>query len=81
MQLNVCKHCHKVFNSRLKLTTCDDCKKKDDELFTRIEEYLMKYPNSNAMQIAEGLKIQAHEVLAFIAEGRLMITKGYFDRN
>lgn len=81
MQLNVCKHCHKVFYNRLKLTTCDACKLKDEELFQKIEEYLLLYPNSNAMQISEGLKIQAHEVLSFIDEGRLVIAKGYFERN
>lgn len=64
-----------------KLTTCEKCKKRDDELFAMIEAYLMKYPNSNAIQIAEGLKIQAIEVLSFIDEGRLTITKGYFEKN
>lgn len=80
MQINVCKHCHKVFYNRYKLTTCEVCKLKDEELFRRIEEYLNKYPNSNAMQIAEGLQIQAHEVLSFIDEGRLMIAKGRFEK-
>jgi hypothetical protein len=81
MQLNVCKHCHRIFYSHLKLQTCEECKKLDDELFEKIEDYLMKYPNSNAIQIADGLKIQAHEVLSFIDEGRLIIAKGYFEKN
>lgn len=81
MQLNMCKHCHKVFYNNQKLSTCENCKNRDDELFGRIEEYLMKYPNSNAIQISEGLKIQAYEVLSFIDEGRLTIAKGYFEKN
>lgn len=80
MQLNMCKHCHTIFYSRLKLRSCEKCRHQDEELFSRIEEYLKEFPNSNAMQIADGLKIQTQEVLAFVDEGRLMIAKGYFEK-
>ncbi len=81
MQLNICKHCRKIFQSKFKAYTCSDCKSIDDELFERIENYLLQYPNSNAIQIAEGLGVQAYEVLGFIEEGRLTIVKGIWDQN
>lgn len=81
MQLNICKHCHKIFISKFKVYTCDACKHIDDELFDKIEQYLMQYPNSNAIQIAEGLGIQAAEVLGFIDEGRLTIVKGNWEKD
>ncbi len=81
MQLNICKHCHKIFKSKFRLYTCDACKNIDDELFDRIEKYLMQYPNSNALQIAEGLSLQASQVLSFIDEGRLTIVKGIWDKD
>ena len=79
MFLNVCKHCRKIFWNQAKLGVCPDCKTKDDDLFERIEQYLLAYPNSNALQIAEALKIQAYEVLSFINEGRLCMVKGKFE--
>lgn len=80
MYTNVCKHCHKVFRSRFKKYSCDDCAKLDDAHFDEIEAYLKKYPNSNALQISEALGITAFEVLNYLKEGRLNISKGHFER-
>lgn len=80
MYTNICKHCKKVFKSRLRQFTCQECMRKDQEIFEKIEAYLKEYPNSNALQIAEGLTIDVYEVLKFMDEGRLMISKGRFER-
>lgn len=80
MQLTMCKHCHKLFYSRMRAKVCDECKSKDEEVFDRIEEYLIKYPNSNALQIAEGLQIDVFEVLSYMSEGRLTVVKGKWSR-
>lgn len=80
MQTNVCKHCHKVFRSRFKAYACEDCSKVDSDHFDDIEAYLKEYPNSNALQISEALGITAYEVLNYIKEGRLNISRGRFER-
>lgn len=80
MQLNMCKHCHKMFYHRLRTSTCEECREKDDVLFDQIEKYLREFPNSNAIQIADGLNIEAAKVLSFIDEGRLTIAKGRFEK-
>lgn len=80
MHLNVCKYCNMIFYDSSEMTTCKNCKKMDDELFERIEAYLKNYPNSNAMQIAEGLEIKVVDVIRFVDEGRLMIVNGKWSR-
>lgn len=80
MYTNVCKHCHKVFNSRLKAYSCEDCRKVDSDHFDDIEAYLKEYPNSNALQISEALGITAYEVLNYLKEGRLNISRGRFEQ-
>ena len=80
MHMNVCKHCRTIFTSRIKSTSCCNCKEKDDLQFDEIREYLIKYPNSNALQIAEALNISAHVVLSYLNEGRLVVSKGSFER-
>ncbi len=80
MYINVCKHCKKVFKTRIRQFTCKDCLEKDQEMFNQIEDYLKKYPNSNALQIAEGLEIDVYEVLKFMEEGRLLVSRGRFGR-
>lgn len=80
MYTNVCKHCHKVFMSRFKTYTCEECKKVDSDQFDDIEAYLKEYPNSNALQISEALGITAFEVLNYLKEGRLNVSRGHFEK-
>jgi hypothetical protein len=69
-----------VFSSRFKTYTCEDCKQIDSDHFDDIEAYLKEYPNSNALQISEALGITAFEVLNYLKEGRLNISRGHFER-
>ena len=80
MHLSKCKFCGAVFGSKKIENVCQNCKEIDENLFSRIEKYLQKFPNSNAMQIAEGCQISVLEVLQYIDEGRLLISKGEFKR-
>lgn len=80
MYTNVCKHCQKVFLSRFKTYTCEECKQLDSDHFDDIEAYLREYPNSNAIQISEALGITAFEVLNYLKEGRLNVSRGHFER-
>lgn len=80
MVKNVCKICRKVFYGKTASRTCETCRKLDDAHFTRIENYLKEYPNSNAMQIAEALDLPTPVVVSYITEGRLAYSKGYFEK-
>ena len=55
MYTNVCKHCHKVFHSKIRTWCCKECRSKDDDQLDDIVRYLREYPNSNALQISEEL--------------------------
>jgi hypothetical protein len=66
--------------SRFKAYTCEECRQMDSSHFDDIETYLKEYPNSNALQISEALGITAYEVLNYLKEGRLNISKGHFEQ-
>lgn len=78
MKVCVCRFCGKVFRHHSKISSCEDCRHLEDEQFEAIRAYLDKYPNSNAMQIAEGLEIPTMDILRFIDEGRLVVNRGTF---
>lgn len=80
MKLNRCKYCDCVFQSPDIRVVCNACRPIDEALFSSIEEYLKKYPNSNAIQISDGLGINVYEIIRFIDEGRLQFSKGKFER-
>lgn len=60
--------------------SCKECKSKDENHFSDIEQYLKLYPNSNALQISEELGITAYEVVKYIDEGRLIMNNGEFSQ-
>ncbi|MCR5584904.1 MAG: hypothetical protein K6F63_05640 [Lachnospiraceae bacterium] len=74
----LCRYCGKFFNSPVERTCCNDCQKIEEEEFDRIKDYLKRYPNSNAIQIAEGLEISPFDIIRFIDEGRLYVNRGEF---
>ncbi len=78
MKVCVCRFCGKVFKHHSKISSCKACRHLEEEQFDKIRDYLNKFPNSNAMQIAEGLDISTMDVLRFIDEGRLVVNKGSF---
>jgi hypothetical protein len=69
-----------VFSSRFKAYTCEDCKQIDSDHFDDIEAYLKEYPNSNAIQISEAHGITAFEVLNYLKEVRLNLSRGHFEK-
>lgn len=75
---SVCKHCKKVFKSKIRTLCCKDCRAEDDRKFEDIEQYLKLYPNSNALQIGEELGIHPYEIVKYMEEGRLVEVKGTF---
>ncbi len=78
MYTNVCKHCHKVFKSKISTLCCRECRDQDDDQLDDIVKYLREYPNSNALQISEELGIHPYEIIKFMEEGWLTESKGEF---
>ncbi len=80
MRTCVCRYCGKVYiqTKTGPKDCCKDCIHIEDEKFKKIEDYLIQYPNSNAIEVAEGLEISVMEVIRFIDSGRLVLGKGEF---
>lgn len=79
-QVNVCKHCFKVFRSKIRTCTCKACRTQDENCFDDIEAYLKLYPNSNALQISEELGIHVYQIIKYMEEGRLVVNQGTFSK-
>ena len=77
---NVCKHCRKVFKSKIRTLCCKECRSIDNSQLDDIVQYLKMYPNSNALQISEELGIHPYEIIKFMDEGWLNTSHGEFSR-
>lgn len=78
--LCTCKHCYKSFPSLTYKSACEKCAQLDREIYEKIKDYLTTYPNSNCVQVAEGLGIKASLVLKYVDDGELVISKGTFEQ-
>ncbi len=76
----VCKHCKRVFRSKIRTLCCNACRSVDEDKFDAIVAYLKLYPNSNAIQISEELGVDAYEIVKYMEEGRLERSRGKFSR-
>ena len=70
MEMANCVRCKKVF-PKFKEPICEECKKGDEELFTKVKEYLEEHPNSTVNQISANTGASAKKILAWLREGRL----------
>jgi len=77
---NVCKHCHKVFKSKIKTSCCKECRDQDSDKLDDIVQYLRLYPNSNALQISEELGIHTYVIIKYMEEGWLGEAYGEFSQ-
>lgn len=78
--LCTCKHCYKSFPSLTYTSACSNCKQLDREIFEKIKSYLIEYPHSNCIQVAEGLGLKASLILKYVEDGELVISKGSFEQ-
>lgn len=71
-----CRECGTIFQSMFPMAFCSKHKYIDDEMFAKIEEYLLKHPLSNALQISNDTNISTNEILRYINEGKLVMVNG-----
>ena len=71
-----CRECGAIFQSLYPMAYCSKHKYIDNEIFGKIEEYLLKHPLSNALQISNDTNISTNEILRYINEGKLIMVNG-----
>lgn len=75
-EYSCCRECGAIFQSLYPMAYCSKHKYIDNEIFGKIEEYLMKHPLSNALQISSDTNISTNEILRYINEGKLIMVNG-----
>jgi len=68
-----CKECGKLFQYDGISKLCYQCRKKDDEDFIRVREYVYENPGANIMTVADETGVSEDKILRYLREGRLEI--------
>lgn len=77
MSVMNCMNCGKVFNYyNFGPKICPDCKKKDEEDFKRVKDYLYEHPGASMTELANILEVSVAKIKRYLKEGRLEIVEG-----
>lgn len=68
-----CKSCGKIFNYDGH-KVCPACRKAEDELFTKVKEYLYAHPGSSAQEVADATEVSVDKIISYLKQGRLETT-------
>lgn len=72
MEMKNCRRCGKIF-TYIGRPVCPSCRKKEEEEFKKVKEYLYEYPGASVVQISNDLEISVRKIKAYLREGRLEI--------
>ena len=74
MDVKSCRRCGVLFHHVVGPTLCQKCKKKDEEDFQRVKEYLYENPGAAMSTVCEELGVTVRQVRQYLREGRLSVT-------
>lgn len=70
MEMANCVRCRKLF-PRIREPICEECKKKEEELFQNVKDFLDDNPSSTIMKISEATGASSKKITQWLREGRL----------
>lgn len=70
---NCCRECGALFIAPIPLVYCPQHKYLDDQQFSIVEDYVIKHPLCNAIEVNAGTSVGLLELLRYINEGRLYV--------
>ena len=72
MDIRNCPECGRLFNF-IRSDICPECKKKTEQQFETIKQYILRNPKSNVARIAEDTEIPEKVIAGYIKEGRIVL--------
>ncbi|MCR5272873.1 MAG: flagellar protein [Lachnospiraceae bacterium] len=75
MEVTNCRGCGRLFNYISGEHLCPDCKKKSEEKFKRVKEYVQENKNTTLEKIAEETETSLKLIKQWIREERLVFAK------
>lgn len=75
MEVKSCRRCRALFHHVVGPQLCQKCKRKDEEDFARVKEYLYDNPGASMTTVCEELDVTVRQVQQYLRDGRLTVSK------
>lgn len=74
MDVRICNGCKKMFQYIAGPTLCPNCRKKEEEMFQTVKDYLRENPGANMYHVSQATNVSAALIEKFLREGRLQVS-------
>lgn len=79
MEVKNCKECGHLFNYMGGAPLCDGCRKKLEQKFQEVKQYLDENPNASVNQVSEDNDVSVKQIKQWIREERLSLSEASLD--
>ncbi len=76
MNVTNCKTCGRLFNVLSTEKICPDCKRKLEDKFQEVKEYLTEYPNASVDEVSRENDVTVKQIKQWVREERLILSEG-----
>lgn len=73
MQVKTCKRCNKLFQYVTGRQVCPKCRKREEELFGQVKDYLRENKGASMEEVSEATGASLGLIQSFLREGRLEV--------
>lgn len=74
MEVKSCRGCGRLFNYMSGAPICDNCKRKLEEKFQEVKQFLDEKPNATINQVSEEMDVSVKQIKQWIREERLTLS-------
>lgn len=75
MEVQVCKHCRRLFQSVSGSNVCPNCYVGLEADFKTVKRYIRSHPNSTIVEVAEACEMEMAQIRQWIKDERIEYTK------
>ena len=79
MEVKNCNGCGRLFNYMGGAPLCDGCRKKLEQKFQEVKQYLDENPNASVNQVSEDNDVSVKQIKQWIREERLSLSEASLD--
>ncbi len=73
MDVRTCRRCKKLYQHISGPEICPRCKRKEEEMFQVVKEYLRENPGATMQEVSEETEVPMYLIESFLRAGRLQV--------
>lgn len=75
-EIKNCRRCRKIIMYSSGPQLCDDCKKIEEEEFTKVRKFVRDYPGATIQEVSAATEVSQNTIHKFLKDGLLEVAEG-----